>query len=193
MTYDSTAETLKHALRVGELMGQPIKELVDRSVRHDRSKTEDPELAIFNEFSPKLRDSTYGSEEYKGFLTAMGDGLRHHYDLDRIIEKAERIERRSTEVRAQRNTDAAVKAGVPEGSVVYYMRIGNRVKIGTSTNLASRLASINPEELLAVERGGVDKERGRHRQFATLRTHGEWFRFESPLTEHIERVRQANP
>lgn len=78
--YDSTADTLKHALRVGELMGQPIRELVDRSVRHDRSKTEDPELAIFNEFTPKLRGSTYGSEEYKGFLAAMGDGLRHHYD-----------------------------------------------------------------------------------------------------------------
>lgn len=79
MTYDSTADTLKHALRVGELMGQPIKELVDRSVRHDRSKTEEPELAIFNEFTPKLRDSTYGSEEYKGFLEAMGEGLAHHY------------------------------------------------------------------------------------------------------------------
>lgn len=77
--YDSTADTLKHALRVGELMGQPIKELVDRSVRHDRSKTEDPELAIFNEFTPKLRDSTYGSPQYKGFLEAMGAGLDHHY------------------------------------------------------------------------------------------------------------------
>ncbi len=34
MTYDSTAETLKHAQRVGELMAQPIHELVDRSVCH---------------------------------------------------------------------------------------------------------------------------------------------------------------
>ena len=43
--YDSTAETLRHSLRVGELMGALIRELVDRSVKHDLSKTEDPELA----------------------------------------------------------------------------------------------------------------------------------------------------
>lgn len=81
--YDSTADTLKHALRVGELMGQLIRELVDRSVRHDRSKTEDPELAVFNEFTPKLRDSTYGSDEYKGFLAEMRVGLDHHYAANR--------------------------------------------------------------------------------------------------------------
>jgi hypothetical protein len=77
--YDSTADTLKHSLRVGELMGQAIKELVDRSVRHDISKTQDPELAVFNKFTPKLRTSTYGSEEYKGYLAAMAEGLAHHY------------------------------------------------------------------------------------------------------------------
>jgi hypothetical protein len=81
--YDSTAETLRHSLRVGELMGQVIRELVERSVRHDISKTQDPELAVFNEFTPKLKTSTYGSEEYKGFLEAMGDGLAHHYASNR--------------------------------------------------------------------------------------------------------------
>ncbi len=81
--YDSTADTLKHSLRVGELMGQAIKELVERSVQHDRSKTEAPELAVFNEYTPKLKNSTYGSDEYKGFLAAMGDGLAHHYAHNR--------------------------------------------------------------------------------------------------------------
>lgn len=81
--YDSTAETLKHSLRVGELMGQPVKELIDRSVRHDRSKTEDPELAVFNEYTPKLQGSTYGSEEYKAFLAGMKVGLDHHYSHNR--------------------------------------------------------------------------------------------------------------
>lgn len=36
--YDSTADTLKHAQRVGDLMTQPIREMVYRSVCHDRSK-----------------------------------------------------------------------------------------------------------------------------------------------------------
>jgi hypothetical protein len=83
LTYDSTAETLKHSLRVGELMGQLIRELLDRSVKHDISKTEDPELAVFNEYTPKLQDTTYGSDEYKGYLAAMKPALDHHYGANR--------------------------------------------------------------------------------------------------------------
>jgi hypothetical protein len=81
--YDSTADTLRHSLRVGELVGDAVKELVDRSVRHDISKTLEPEVGVFNEFTPKLRTSTYGSDEYKGFLAAMGEGLAHHYANNR--------------------------------------------------------------------------------------------------------------
>jgi hypothetical protein len=81
--YDSTADTLKHSQRVGELMAQTIRELVDRSMCHDRSKTEDPELTTFNEFTPKLQHSTYGSDEYKGFLAEMKAGLDHHYASNR--------------------------------------------------------------------------------------------------------------
>ena len=81
--YDSTADTLKHARRVGELLAPVIAELAQRAITHDQSKTEPPELETFNEFTPKLRDSTYGSDEYKGFLEAMGEGLRHHYDNNR--------------------------------------------------------------------------------------------------------------
>jgi hypothetical protein len=83
MDYDSTADTLRHSLRVGSLMGQPIDELRRRSVEHDLSKTRDPELAVFNEYTPKLKDSTYGSDEYKGYLAAMGEGLAHHYAVNR--------------------------------------------------------------------------------------------------------------
>lgn len=78
-SYDSTADTLRHSLRVGALMGQPIRELVTRSAEHDHSKTCEPEKSIFDEFTPKLKHSTYGSDEYKGFLAAMGPALDHHY------------------------------------------------------------------------------------------------------------------
>jgi len=83
MAYDSTSDTLKHSLRVGELMVQAIGELCDRAVQHDRSKTEAPELDTFNEFTPKLKDSTYGSAEYKDFLAAMKPALDHHYAANR--------------------------------------------------------------------------------------------------------------
>jgi hypothetical protein len=83
MTYDSTADTLRHSLRVGALMGDPIRELVTRSLEHDHSKTCEPEKSTFDEFTAKLKTSTYGSDEYKGFLAAMGPALDHHYEKNR--------------------------------------------------------------------------------------------------------------
>lgn len=74
------------------------------------------------------------------------------------------------------------------GSVVYYMRIGNRCKIGFTSNLTARLAVFNPEELLATEPGGMNKELERHIQFNALRTTGEWFKYEPPLIEHVSRL-----
>lgn len=70
-------------------------------------------------------------------------------------------------------------------SVVYYARLGNRVKIGYTTNLANRMQNIQPEELLATERGGEALESRRHAQFDRLRVSGEWFRYEQPLIDHI--------
>jgi hypothetical protein len=63
-------------------MVQVVKETLDRSTCHDRSKTETPEVEVFDEFTPKLKRSTYGSAEYKGFLEAMGEGLKHHYAVN---------------------------------------------------------------------------------------------------------------
>jgi hypothetical protein len=81
--YDSTGDTLKHSLRVGALMGHAITELVDRSVRHDHSKTQPPELEVFDRVTPQLRGLTYGTDEYKAALADMGDGLAHHYAVNR--------------------------------------------------------------------------------------------------------------
>jgi Family of unknown function (DUF5662) len=81
--YDSTAETLRHSLRVAELMGQPIKELIDRSVRHDLSKTCEPERATYDQFAPRLSATVYGSPEHAALVEAMGEGLRHHYAHNR--------------------------------------------------------------------------------------------------------------
>lgn len=80
---DSTADTLKHAQRVGALMGQPIRELVTRSAVHDHSKTCEPEKAVFDEFTAKLQHTTYGSDEYKSHLAAMKPALDHHYAHNR--------------------------------------------------------------------------------------------------------------
>lgn len=83
MTADSTLDTLRHSRRVDELLLQLVTSVQQRITRHDASKLEDPEKAIFDEFGPKLKTSTYGSDEYKGFLAEMTVALDHHYANNR--------------------------------------------------------------------------------------------------------------
>lgn len=78
--YDSRPDTWEHIHQVQTCLGRVIKHLMRRSRDHDQSKLAEPELSTFNEYTPKLRDSTYGSAEYKAFLEGMGEGLRHHYE-----------------------------------------------------------------------------------------------------------------
>lgn len=76
-------DTWKHIHRVGALINKCVKELLNRAEKHDMSKLELPEVALFEEFTPKLAESTYGSEEYNSFLSAMKPALDHHYANNR--------------------------------------------------------------------------------------------------------------
>lgn len=76
-----------------------------------------------------------------------------------------------------------------ETCVVYYMRLGDLVKIGYTSNLENRVAAINPEEVLATEPGGRLLEAQRHKEYAGLRVHGEWFEYRAPLTGWIDGLR----
>jgi len=77
--YDSTLDTLMHSRRVDELLLSVVAALQSRVTRHDLSKMEPPEKDVFDRVTPRLKASTYGSTEYKGFLADMGEGLAHHY------------------------------------------------------------------------------------------------------------------
>lgn len=83
MTYSSIPDTQKHISVVRGLIGGIVRDLLDRSERHDLSKLESPEVEVFDEFTPKLKDTTYGSPEYKEFLKEMKVGLDHHYKANR--------------------------------------------------------------------------------------------------------------
>lgn len=82
MSYDSRPDTWAHIHEVQRRIGQVVDDLLCRAHRHDQSKLAEPEVSVFDEFTPKLRDSTYGSDEYKAFLAGMGEGLRHHYAVN---------------------------------------------------------------------------------------------------------------
>jgi hypothetical protein len=73
--------------------------------------------------------------------------------------------------------------------VVYYLQFGDRVKIGTTTNLPERLKSIPHDRVLALEPGGFSTEHKRHAEFATSRIHHEWFNITPKLVAHINDLR----
>jgi hypothetical protein len=82
MTYDSRPDTEKHIETVRGFLGDVQGNIAGRSLLHDQSKLDEPEKSMYDEFTPKLRGSTYGSNEYKGFLKDMGDALQHHYAVN---------------------------------------------------------------------------------------------------------------
>ena len=61
-----------------------------------------------------------------------------------------------------------ILAGQPHTPVVYFARMGEYVKIGTSTNLRKRMSSlyIPMEDVLAVVPGGKEVEDAYHERFA---------------------------
>jgi len=65
--------------RVNELLLIAAREILLRASSHDSSKLLHEEKEAFDEYTPKLKDCTYGSEEYKGFLSGLGVALKHHY------------------------------------------------------------------------------------------------------------------
>lgn len=79
MKYDSKSDTLLHIKRVSQLLTEASSELIKRANVHDNTKLESPEKELFDEFTPKLKDCTYGSPEYKEYLLGLKVALDHHY------------------------------------------------------------------------------------------------------------------
>jgi hypothetical protein len=80
---------------------------------------------------------------------------------------------------------------VPTGKhapLVYFIRNGNRMKIGTSTEVKRRIRTLalRAENVALLLDGDRRIERQLHAQFADLRIgNSEWFAYESPLTDYV--------
>ena len=72
-------ETRKHQQEVCRCMLVLAKNIMDRALSHDASKFGQYEREGFVEYTPKLRDVEYGSEEYKKALEGLKPSLEHHY------------------------------------------------------------------------------------------------------------------
>lgn len=76
-------ETKKHIEQVCVLIDRMTLALKNRALRHDQSKLNPPELEIFQIYTEKLKDTTYGSDEYRQYLKEMKPALDHHYQFNR--------------------------------------------------------------------------------------------------------------
>ena len=76
-------ETQKHIEAVRKYIRFMIDKIDLRGVKHDASKLESPEVEVFAEYTPKLNNTTFGSEEYYQNLDNMKSALDHHYASNR--------------------------------------------------------------------------------------------------------------
>jgi len=76
-------ETKEHINNVRMFLENIMQQIIMRAKEHDGSKLEEPEFSIFVEYTPRLKNSTYGSDEYKEFLKGMSVALDHHYKNNR--------------------------------------------------------------------------------------------------------------
>lgn len=80
-------------------------------------------------------------------------------------------------------------------SVVYFVRVGDRIKIGTTVNLKNRLRALTLSEknVAATQPGSRHEEADLHWRFRHLRLEGEWFRAAPELLEYIATMEQGMP
>ena len=77
--HESKFKTMRHIETVRNFLNAAVRELLHRGEWHDQSKLQAPEVEVFAEYTAKLRNCAYGSEEYKGFLQGMQVALDHQY------------------------------------------------------------------------------------------------------------------
>ncbi len=80
---EANQKTLEHIDRVRELLRICENILRDRGISHDKTKLDSPEVELFSEYTSKLADVTYGSDEYNEFLKELKPALEHHYANNR--------------------------------------------------------------------------------------------------------------
>lgn len=111
--------------------------------------------------------------------------------LREFVDKADRkdlgMRLLTTMAQRERDTYRSAPASLVLDNVVYYVRVGDHVKIGYTSNLGNRMKAYPTGRLLATEPGGLTEERKRHEQFAhALDVGREWFRITPDLMAHIK-------
>jgi len=102
----------------------------------------------------------------------------------------------ATRINARLDARQQIVQGRTPSAVVYYIDLGEHIKIGFTTSLDRRLSAlrVDREQLLAYEPGGRDLEKQRHREFKAERLgQRENFRKSERLMRHIEATVETYP
>jgi hypothetical protein len=132
-------------------------------------------------------DLTLCGQHYEGYLSVLDlirDGERARESIE-ILASMENDDEAAGRARWQEYRQLAA-----EQAVVYYVRIRDLIKIGTTTNMKDRMNKLLADEVLATEPGGEELERMRHKQFAHLKVRGERFDPGPDLLSHIAMIRE---
>jgi len=75
----------------------------------------------------------------------------------------------------------------PYEGYVYYLQVGDRIKIGHTTDAIRRLATYPPESrLIAIRKGSRKRERAEHIRYDKYLADGrEWFHYSKEMEEDI--------
>lgn len=123
---------------------------------------------------------------YQGYLDML-DLIR---EGERASEKIEILSAWTADDEAARQEHEEYRRLCAEQAVVYYVRIRDLIKIGTTTNMKARMLDLLIDEVLATEPGGEDLETMRHEQFRHLKVRGERFTPAPDLLSHIAMIRE---
>lgn len=128
-------------------------------------------------------------EEEAATLLAHTAGAAKVRELEMDLVKSDR-----TWIRRYGYATHQVPQNKQHAPVVYFARRERLIKIGTTTRLSARMASLHAEAL-ATQPGDLVRERQLHRRFAHLRAPGrsrEWFYPEPDLVAYINELRAAS-
>ena len=144
-----------------------------------------PRISLTTGTQDRILAGVRCGESVRQISEAIGDVISQRTVDRRVREIVQEIAHQFLLVRPDE-----AHSGLPQVSGVYFVQCADRIKIGWSSNIASRLSDDTfcpyPLILLAWIPGApVVQEREIHRIFSELRTHREWFRAESPLTDFI--------
>lgn len=170
------------------------------------------------------KDLQWISEAFRDLAAELSDAMGSDPELETVLRKlleAKDCATRAVLFASQATTELdSTVLGTPDGPigaslqsfdailakkrhapVVYFVRNGNRVKIGTTQNLRGRISrlSLRAKDLVRVEHGGAAHERSLHTRFAGHRIgNTEWFELRGEVADHIakqetiqDRVRSA--